>query len=223
MVDRVRTVFGIRKVGHAGTLDPLATGLLVVLLGKATKLSSKLTGQDKEYVVGISFGKRTDTADGDGQVIYEVPPGDRRLQLLTQARLEDAVSRLHGRVELRVPAYSAVKVGGKKLYERARRGELVERPLRNMEIKKLDVREFKPASDANYPYALLHAVVSAGTYTRSIVERIDELLGLPAHQAALRRLSSGRFRVEDAVRLKELEESSSPEKFLAGAQAINNY
>lgn len=220
VVDRVRKVFKTRRVGHAGTLDPLATGVLVILVGKSTKLSPRLSAQEKEYLVGVEFGKRTDSADADGQVIYELLPSDRKLHLLSKERIEKALARLRGRIKQRVPAYSAVKVGGRKLYEQARCGKKVERPVREVGVKKLELKDFNPGGENSYPYAVLHAVVSRGTYTRSLVEDLDRLLGVPAHQAALKRLRSGKFKIEDAISLRRLEESGSPEDFLINK--INN-
>lgn len=214
VVDRVRRVFAIRKVGHAGTLDPLATGVLVILVGEATKKSAGYTKKEKEYLIGVEFGKKTDTGDADGKVLFMLPPEDRKLLLLTQARVEDALEGLRGKVKQRVPAFSAVKVGGKKLYEEARKGKKVERPVREVEVKKLELEEFKPGSETNYPYCVLHAVVSAGTYTRSLVEDLGRILDLPAYQIFLRRLRSGQFRVEEAIRLPEFEKSENPQKFL---------
>lgn len=214
VVNRLRRIFGIRKVGHAGTLDPAATGVLVILIGRATGLSSRFTGQEKEYLIGVEFGRKTDTGDVEGQTLSELPPSNRRLLLLTQTRIEDALVSLRGKVKQRVPAFSAVKVRGRKLYELARRGRKAKRPIREVEVKELNLEEFERGGEGKYPRARLRAVVSAGTYTRALVEDLGKVLNVPAYQVALRRVRSGQFSIHEAVTLEALEKEKNPEKLL---------
>jgi tRNA pseudouridine55 synthase len=174
VVARLRERYGV-KAGHAGTLDPLATGLLLVLLGKATRLARYLVGLDKRYLTEIRLGLRTTTGDGEGEVLEETP-------ITSQCEIE----KLIGEVELPVPAASAVKVGGERAYRRHRRGESVEMPLRQSTIHDLLVRRYIP------PLVELELHVSSGTYVRAIAD----VLG--GHCRMLRRTAVGPFSVEDA-------------------------
>lgn len=210
----MRRVFGIRKVGHAGTLDPLATGVLVVLVGKATKLSQKLVGQEKEYLIGISFGRSTETGDAEGSVTKELEPHDRRLLLLTAGKVEEELVLLKGTIKQKVPAFSAVKVGGIKLYEAARKGKKVVRPSRQVKVKELKLKDFELGTDSKYPFCTVFAVVSAGTYTRSLVEELRRKLKVPAHQISLVRTRSGNYSLDQALNLPQLEEAKDPKQFL---------
>lgn len=163
------------KAGHAGTLDPLATGLLLVLLGRGTRLARYLVGLDKRYRTEIRLGLRTSTGDGEGEVVEET-------EVLSEAEIE----ALEGEVELPVPAASAVKVGGERAYRLHRRGVAVEMPLRRSEIRTLRIRRYAP------PLVELDLHVSSGTYVRSIAD------ALGGHCRWLRRTAVGPFRVEDA-------------------------
>lgn len=174
VVNQLRQSFGT-KAGHAGTLDPLATGLLLVLLGRGTRLARYLVGLDKRYVTELRLGLRTSTGDGEGEVIEETPIATEREMLALQ-----------GKVELTVPAASAVKVEGERAYKLHRRGVAVEMPTRRSEIHDLRIRRYAP------PLVELELHVSSGTYVRAIA---DELGG---HCRWLRRTTVGPFRVEDA-------------------------
>jgi tRNA pseudouridine55 synthase len=167
------------RAGHAGTLDPFATGLLVVLLGRSTKLAQKFVGLDKRYVTEIDLSARTSTGDPEGARVDERDPPSRE-------ELERRLSPLRGEVELRVPAASAVKIGGERAYRRHRRGEDVEMPIRRSTIHSLELVDYDSG------VATLDLLVGSGTYVRSIA---DELGG---HCRALRRTEVGPFRVEDA-------------------------
>ncbi len=174
VVKRLRARYGV-KAGHAGTLDPLATGLLLVLLGRATRLARYLVGLDKRYVTEIRLGLRTSTGDGEGEVVEETPiPSQREIEALT------------GELELPVPAASAVKIGGERAYRLHRRGVAVEMPTRRSEIHDLRVSRFAP------PLVEVELHVSSGTYVRSVAD----VLG--GHCRTLRRTAVGPFRVEDA-------------------------
>jgi tRNA pseudouridine55 synthase len=174
VVARLRERYGV-KAGHAGTLDPLATGLLLVLLGKATRLARYLVGLDKRYVTEIRLGLRTTTGDGEGEVLEETP-------IPSQAEIE----ALAGDVELPIPAASAVKVGGERAYRLHRQGVSVEMPLRRSIIHDLRVRRYTP------PLVEVALHVSSGTYVRAIAD----VLG--GHCRTLRRTAVGPFAVEDA-------------------------
>lgn len=167
------------RAGHAGTLDPFATGLLVVLLGRSTKLAQKFVGLDKRYLTEIDLSARTSTGDPEGARVDERDPPSRE-------ELERRLSPLRGEVELRVPAASAVKIGGERAYRRHRRGENVEMPIRRSTIHSLELVDYESG------VATLDLLVGSGTYVRSIA---DELGG---HCRALRRTEVGPFRVEDA-------------------------
>ena len=175
VVQRVRRLHGARKAGHAGTLDPLATGLLLVLLMRATRLARYLVGLDKRYVTEIRLGERTSTGDAEGEVVE-----------LTPSATEDDVRALLGEPELRVPAASAVKIEGERAYRLLRRGVAVEMPLRRSQIHEIDVRVFAP------PRLELALHVSSGTYVRSIAH------ALGGHCVSLRRTAVGPFSVEDS-------------------------
>lgn len=174
VVARIRSKYDV-KAGHAGTLDPLATGLLLVLLGRATRLARYLVGLEKRYMTEIRLGLRTTTGDGEGEVVAETP-----IPSLAQ------IEALGGEVELRVPAASAVKVGGERAYRLQRRGVAVEMPLRRSTIHDLRVLRYTP------PLVEVALDVSSGTYVRSIAD------ALGGHCRTLRRTAVGPFSVEDA-------------------------
>ena len=196
VVDRVRKKFKMRRVGHAGTLDPLATGVLVVLLGKATKLSNQLTDLDKGYKAKLLLGVRTDTLDIDGKTVKESPVD------ITQEQFEQALEKYRGTINQMVPMYSAVKVNGRKLYEYARQGMDVERPIRRVSISKLELINFES------PYAEIMVHCSKGTYIRQLAEDIGNDLGCGACIAALRRTHSGEFDIAQAITLEDINENS---------------
>jgi tRNA pseudouridine55 synthase len=167
------------RAGHAGTLDPFATGLLLVLLGRATKLAQRFVGLDKRYQTAIDLSARTSTGDREGDVIEEREPPDR-------AEVETLLERFHGEVDLPIPAASAVKVGGERAYRLHRKGVAVEMPVRRSTIHELELVGYDGG------VATLDLLVGSGTYVRAIA---DELGG---HCRALRRTEVGPFRVEDA-------------------------
>jgi tRNA pseudouridine55 synthase len=191
MVAEVRRRTGART-GHAGTLDPFATGLLLVLSGSATKLASCFVGLDKRYVTDIDLTAVTDTADREGEIL-------ERLEAPSAAELERRLAPLRGEVELPIPAASAVKIGGERSYRLHRRGVAVEMPVRRSRVDSLDVISY---SDG---VARLDLRVSSGTYVRSIAA------ALGGHCASLRRTEVGPFRVEEA----DSERLIPPEEALA--------
>lgn len=192
VVARVRRATKIKKIGHAGTLDPLATGVLVLCLGKATRLSEYAMSHTKVYEAQIHLGVETDTYDGEGQITSTNPA------TVSQEAFEAVLPQFSGDIEQLPPMYSAIKKGGKKLYELARKGETVEIEPRPVTIESLTIRNWK------FPYVDVQVICSAGTYIRSLAHDIGQLLGVGGHLSALRRTASGNFRVENAVSLDTL-------------------
>lgn len=193
VVDRVRRRFGFSKVGHAGTLDPIACGLLILLIGRSTKNSNHFLGQDKVYEGTLTLGVETDTGDRSGKILCQIP-----VPLIPTARLKEIFQQFEGERQQLPPMYSAVKVQGRKLYQLARKGLSVERQARRIRIQKLELKKIRfPEIDF-----LLHC--SKGTYVRSLVEEIGKALGTPAMLSHLRRLQSGPFRIEESVSLQKL-------------------
>jgi tRNA pseudouridine55 synthase len=189
-----KRLYQARKAGHTGSLDPLASGMLPLCFGQATKVSGFLLEADKEYEVEALIGARTDTADADG-VVTETSTKDS----VTPAELEAALEANRGPQDQVPPMYSALKQNGKRLYDLARQGIEVERPARPVTIHELTVLRFDPQRP------LLRVRCSKGTYVRSLVESIAEHMGTLAHVVALRRTSVGSFAAEPLVTLEELE------------------
>ena len=193
-IRRLRRVFGIKKVGHAGTLDPMATGLLIVLVGrKATREQDRFMGLPKVYSGAIRLGETTASYDIETPV-EETKPTDH----LTESDLESARQKFLGEIEQYPPMYSAIKVGGERLYKKARRGEMVEIKPRSVTISRFDL-EKRRGSDVDF---LVHC--SKGTYIRSLAHDLGEELCVGGHLVALRREAIGPYRVEDAWGLEEL-------------------
>jgi tRNA pseudouridine55 synthase len=186
VVDVVRRSLGIRKVGHAGTLDPMATGLLVLGVGRATRLLRYLGELPKTYMATGRLGEETDTLDVDGEIVRTAPVEAGR------AEVERACAALVGDSMQTPPAYSAVKVGGRKLYEAARRGDVLEAPARPIRVDAFEVAGF----DGRDLQVLI--TCSGGTYVRVLVADVGRALGCGAHLVRLRRTAIGSFRVEDA-------------------------
>ena len=189
IVDQVRRALATRRVGHLGTLDPFASGLLVVIVGRATRLAPYVAGWAKAYEGVIRLGETTSTDDATGATLA-ASDGWRSLD---RVRVEAAVSRFRGAYEQRPPAYSAVKVEGERAYRRARRGEAVTLPARRVEVGEFALTSFAP------PDLGFRATVSAGTYLRGLARDLGEELGCGAHLATLVRTRVGPFRLDDAV------------------------
>ncbi len=200
VVAAVRRRFGIRKVGHCGTLDPNATGLLVLVLGKGTKLAEKLTAEDKVYEGRIKFGETTDTYDADGRVVETrpVPP-------LTLEQLNEVAATFQGDQMQVPPMVSAVKKGGVPLYKLARKGLEVERPPRLVHVYTFRFLDYTE------PFGTFRLACTKGTYVRTIAHELGQKLGCGAHLHSLRRLASGRFQVSDALPLEQVLQLSQPE------------
>lgn len=188
VVDRIRRAAGTRRVGHTGTLDPAATGLLILCLGEATRLSDFLIGMDKVYEGTLRFGLVTDSYDLDGKVVEERPVPD-----LSEADIQKTFDQFTGDILQVPPMVSAVKVGGERLYKLARRGEVVER-----EPRPVTVREFT-LLDYEAPDATFRLRCTRGTYARTLCYDVGEALGCGATLASLRRTAVGKHRVEDAL------------------------
>ena len=190
VVDRVRALAAQREAGHAGTLDPLATGVLVVALGKALKLLEFMEGHDKGYDVTVRLGQRTETDDAEGRVIAERPATSTREQV------ESAAARFLGEIDQVPPSYSAVKQGGERLYAKARRGEAVEAKPRRVRVDAFVLVGFEP------PVARFTVRCGKGTYVRSLARDLGEALGCGGHVTELRRTASGPFQLSDAAALE---------------------
>jgi len=209
VVARVRKIVGERRVGHTGTLDPFATGVLVVLIGKATRVAQFLSGAEKEYEGLIRLGYATDTGDATGRPLAsELHAKAQGAQSLPPEEIEAAMASLRGEIEQTPPMYSAKKVAGRKLYELARRGEEIERQPVRVAISEFELIPFdKGASPTEVDGTIdlkVRVVCSAGTYIRTLAEVFGSKLGLPAHLAELRRTRAGRFNIQDAFTLEQL-------------------
>jgi tRNA pseudouridine55 synthase len=206
VVNRVRRILKTTRVGHTGTLDPFATGVMVVLVGKATRLAQFLDKDDKEYEALVRFGFETDTGDRTGSPRSQV----QTPKSVSIGDIEQILEKFRGETEQVPPMYSAKKVEGKKLYELARQGIEIERKAAWVNIKHLEV------FDEEIPDSLFHIRVrcSAGTYIRTLAEDIARAADSAAHLEELRRTASGRFTIKEAVGLDALEKHNEPTSFL---------
>ena len=223
VVDRVRRRLGVRRVGHAGTLDPMATGVLIIGVGPTTRLLGIIGGHDKEYTATIRLGASTTTDDREGDVIAQATTQD--IQHVTDAGIAEAVSLFTGALEQRPSAVSAVKVDGKRAYQRVRDGEEVELPTRAVTVEEftiLDIRRDDTVADGARDTASDTAIdvdvrvrCSAGTYIRSLARDVGEELGVGGHLTELRRTRSGTVDVAECVDLDgaDLEHVSAPGVF----------
>lgn len=198
LASKVKRLTSSKKSGHAGTLDPLATGVMAVMLGNATKLSEYLTSEDKRYTANIKFGLTSDSMDLDGEII------ERRECNFSEDDLLCAMRKFTGKITQIPPKYSAIKVNGRKLYSYARAGEEVEIPSREVEIYEFVLLDF----DKEKYEAVVDVYCSKGTYIRSLANDLGEFLGCGALLTDLRRTKSGSFEISDCVTLEELSEGS---------------
>ncbi len=191
MVDRVRNALRIRAVGHAGTLDPFASGLLILGVGKGTKALTALVGLDKTYEIEARLGARTDTFDREGAVLTDTRP----ITPPTRAAIEAALEPFRGPIKQKAPLFSAIKRGGKKLYELARAGTATEamRPERDVTVYELTLNEYA------WPKLVLTTRVSSGTYIRSLVDDLGNALGVGGYVQELRRTEIGTFSLKNAL------------------------
>jgi tRNA pseudouridine55 synthase len=200
VIARLRGKLRMRKIGHAGTLDPMATGLLIVLVGKATRVSQFIISLDKEYEGTVELGKTTDSQDADGEVreTRPVPP-------LTEAEVRAAMAGFLGDQYQLPPMFSAIKIGGVPLYKKARQGEEVEREPRFIRVMSWDLLRFAS------PRLDFRLRCTKGTYVRTLGHDLGTKLGCGAHLTALRRTATDRFHVSQALTLDQIQELSIPE------------
>ena len=213
VIRKLRRALGVRRMGHTGSLDPIATGVLVVCVGNSTRIVDMLMAAEKEYLAKVRFGAATDTYDSEGEIVHTgEPPSD------LSSAVEEFLPRYRGKIMQSPPPYSAAKKDGIPLYKLARRGELVEVPPREVEVRELELLEIDGAE------ARMRIVCGKGTYVRAIANDLGRDLGCGAHLVGLVRSRNGVFRVEDALEVdrptEELAEAVreklvSPEQSLA--------
>lgn len=196
VVQAIRNGTGLRRAGHTGTLDPRASGVLVILVGPAVRLSEYVSASDKRYQAIIRLGGTTDTFDAEGKFTPTKDPVN-----VTEAEFEEALKTFVGEIEQVPPAHSAVKVGGRKAYEMARKGEEVELEPRKITVHHLEVLEWTP------PEVVIDVHCSSGTYVRSLANDLGKKLGCGAYLVGLRRTKSGKFTLRDATPLRKLQEA----------------
>ena len=214
IVARIRKATGIKRVGHAGTLDPLATGVLVVCLGNATRIVEYLMDWRKSYRANAVFGAETDTEDATGEVMRETDCSH-----LTREQLEAVLPRFTGEILQTPPMVSAVHHEGKRLYEIARAGKVVERAPRRIEISSLNLVDFVPGKR---PSAILDVECSKGTYIRTLCADIGKALDCGGYMSALVRTAVGGFKVEDAVSLETIEQGPLGDFLIPIDQALSD-
>ena len=214
VVNRVGKILGTKKVGHTGTLDPLATGVLVLCIGSATKLNEILTSTYKEYEAEITLGLLTDTLDITGNELKEEKVKVNKEQIL------EALNKMTGKYVQEVPIYSAVKVNGRKLYEYARAGESVELPKREVDIKELELIGNIKYTD-NKTIFNIRCLVSKGTYIRALVNDIGNSLNTIGVMSKLTRTKQGKFKLENCYKIEDIE--SGNYKLISIVEALNNF
>ena len=214
VVARTRKLLGMKKVGHSGTLDPLATGVMVVGVGKVTRLLGFLKDLPKRYVAEVVFGVETNTLDADGEVT-----ATHDMSGVTLEDIAEAAKGFVGEIEQIPPMVSAVRVSGKRLHEWAREGREVERPPRHVKIDSIEVGEGSVAADG--PVARLDVRCGSGTYIRTLASDIGTALGGGAHVATLRRLAVGSFVIEEACEVEQL--ADRPPPLLPPAAGLRDY
>ena len=198
VVAKLRGILKQKKIGHMGTLDPDAVGVLPVCLGKATKLCNILAEKDKTYIATLLLGMETNTQDTTGEVTKQA--SKEQMETLTEEKVFDTAKSFIGDYEQIPPMFSAIKIGGRKLYNLARRGEVVERPARHCKILDLTV------TNINLPRVDMHVTCSKGTYIRTLCHDIGEKLGVGGCMEHLVRSKVERFKVEDSITLSQIEE-----------------
>ncbi|WP_439100346.1 tRNA pseudouridine(55) synthase TruB [Congregibacter sp.] len=210
-LQRCKWLFSAAKAGHTGSLDPLATGVLPLCFGEATKFSQYLLDAEKGYESTFSLGKSTETGDAEGETVSETDAGQ-----LDEATIEQALDSFRGAIEQLPPMYSAIKRDGKPLYKLARAGIEVERQPRSVTVKSLEVLAFRPGSCVEVDVRIL---CSKGTYVRSLAMDLGEQLGVGGHVSALRRIKAGPFELEQCVTMATLE-ALHEHKDLVGMDAL---
>lgn len=200
-----------KKVGHTGTLDPMATGILVICIGKATKLVDMLTNHDKEYIADITFGIETDTLDSTGNIIKEED------KIISKEDIIEVLNSFKKEYVQEVPIYSAIKINGKKLYEYARENKKVELPTRKVNIYKIELLKYKIIN--NKTHIQIKCLVSKGTYIRSLIRDIAYSLNTVAIMTDLRRIKLGNFNIEDSIKIENIKNT----KVLSIEEVLKNF
>ena len=220
-INHLKRVIKAKKVGHAGTLDPMAEGLMIVMINDATKFSDGLMKRDKEYYVEMELGYKTDTYDSEGAIIEKYESEIN----IADSEIIKAVNSFKGKIKQIPPMYSAIKVEGKKLYDLARKGIEVERAERNVEISEIrEIKIIRPDKNSENSQNIkisFYAKVSSGTYIRSLVYDVGEKLGVFATMTRLVRTKIGRFDIEDAITLEKVEAEIGKLKELVEAKKEN--
>lgn len=206
VVSKVKRILG-EKVGHTGTLDPNATGVLPLLVGKGTKLSYYLTQHDKEYIVTLQLGKKTDTADEEGKIIERQ---NVKEELLSKENVEKILNSFLGEQKQIPPMYSAIKIDGKKLYEYARKNERIEVEPRKIEIYEITLIDILPQAKQ----IIFKVKCSKGTYIRSLCEDIAEKFETVGYMKELQRTIVGNFHIKDSITIEELEQNKDNQEFM---------
>jgi tRNA pseudouridine55 synthase len=196
-LQKAKRLFDAQKAGHTGSLDPLATGVLPLCFGEATKFSQFLLDANKKYVTTVTLGVTTTTGDAEGEILAEKPVAD-----FSREALEIALNQFRGEIDQIPSMYSAIKVNGQPLYKLARQGKEVERKVRRVTISRFELREFRPGE---FPEVDVSIECSKGTYVRSLAEDLGWALGCGAHVCALRRTQAGPFSIDDCVTMPALE------------------
>ncbi len=212
VVNVISKIYHTKKVGHTGTLDPLATGVLVICVNKATKIVELLTSYDKEYIATFKFGILTDTLDSTGSILKDEEC------ILEKESLIDAMKKIEGTYMQEVPIYSAVRINGKKLYEYAREGLEVELPKHEVTISNLELLDFNV--EDNHTIAKVKCHVSKGTYIRSLGNDIASILGTNAIMTDLRRTKQGTFSIDNSIELKDITDNT---KLISISECLNMY
>lgn len=204
IVNKIRKIYNIKKVGHIGTLDPNATGVLPILIGHATKLSNYLMEHDKEYIATIKLGERTETGDIEGKIIKTQP-----VKNYSEEKINNALKSFVGKQIQTPPMYSAIKVNGKKLYEYARSGETVEIPTREIEIFHIELIRIE------LPEVIFKVSCSKGTYIRTLCEDIAKKLGTVGYMKELKRTKVDKFCIEKSYTIEEIEKNKENVKIIS--------
>ena len=214
VVNRVRRILKTKRVGHTGTLDPFATGVMIILVGNATRLARFLDKDEKEYEAVVQFGWETDTGDRTGmRTAVSGMPDEKVERIVAETNWGEILPRFRGRIEQTPPMYSAKKIEGKKLYELARKGIAIQREPVTVNIRKLEILN---SAGFRIPHSAIRiqVVCSAGTYIRTLAEDIGRALGTGAHLEELRRTRAGRFDLSHGLKIEQLAELALPETAL---------
>lgn len=207
-VFKLRKILKMKRIGHTGTLDPSVEGVLPICLGQATKVSEYIMNEGKTYIATVSIGAATTTEDADGEIVEQ----DNSAKNVTREHLLNVLSELTGEIVQTPPMYSAVKVNGKKLYEYAREGKVIERPSRKVTIHQLNLLDDSAVFSGEQISFDIEIACSKGTYIRTLAVQIGEKLGYPAHMSQLVRTASGSFEQKQCLTLAEVNEAVIEEK-----------